>query len=113
MGTQIGLQHTPTIFVMGNGGAATPAVEVEDRTKIDQIIEDMLQKAPAAPPAKKPAQKSNSQKGRKEITGLRNQHLMPLREQTPSFQRAFSIAQSWQAYHAAALTLPNSDTNSS
>jgi hypothetical protein len=57
MGTQIGLQHTPTIFVVGNGGAATPAVEVEDRTKLDQIIEDMLQKAPAAPTAKKPAAK--------------------------------------------------------
>ncbi len=57
MGTQIGLQHTPTIFVVGNGGAATPAVEVEDRTKLDQIIEDMLQKAPAVPAAKKPAAK--------------------------------------------------------
>jgi protein-disulfide isomerase len=56
LGTQIGLQHTPTIFVVGNGGAATPAVEVEDRTKLDQIIEDMLQKAPAAT-AKKPAAK--------------------------------------------------------
>ena len=41
LGTQIGLQHTPTIFVIGNGGAATPAVEVEDRSKLDQIIEDM------------------------------------------------------------------------
>jgi protein-disulfide isomerase len=57
MGNQIGLQHTPTIFVVGNGGAATPAVEVEDRTKLGQIIEDMLQKAPAAPAAKKPAAK--------------------------------------------------------
>jgi protein-disulfide isomerase len=57
MGTQIGLQHTPTIFVVGNGGPATPAVEVEDRTKLDQIIEDMLAKAPAAPAAKKPAAK--------------------------------------------------------
>ena len=57
MGNQIGLQHTPTIFVVGNGGPATPAVEVEDRTKLDQIIEDMLAKAPAAPAAKKPAAK--------------------------------------------------------
>ena len=57
MGTQIGLQHTPTIFVVGNGGAATPAVEVDDRTKLDQIIEDMLAKAPAAPATKKPAAK--------------------------------------------------------
>ena len=66
MGTQIGLQHTPTIFVVGNGGAATPAVEVEDRTNLDQIIEDMLQKAPAArrkkPSAKKAAAKKTAQK---------------------------------------------------
>lgn len=57
MGTQMGLQHTPTIFVVGNGGAATPAVEVEDRTKLDEIIEDMLQKAPAAAASKKAATK--------------------------------------------------------
>lgn len=57
MGTQIGLQHTPTIFVVGNGGPATPAVEVDDRTRLDQIIEDMLQKAPAGPAVKKPAAK--------------------------------------------------------
>ncbi|MGC2745595.1 MAG: thioredoxin domain-containing protein [Candidatus Angelobacter sp.] len=62
MGTQIGLQHTPTIFVVGNGGAATPAVEVEDRTKLDQIIEDMLQKAPAATSTKKPASKKQAKK---------------------------------------------------
>jgi len=66
LGTQIGLQHTPTIFVVGNGGAATPAVEVEDRTKLDQIIEDMLQKAPAAPAAKKPiAKKAPAKKAAK------------------------------------------------
>lgn len=61
MGTQIGLQHTPTIFVVGNGGAATPAVEVEDRTKLDQIVEDMLQKAPASGP-KKPITKKTTMK---------------------------------------------------
>src|SRR5215472_17237430 len=47
-GTQINLQHTPTIFVVGSGGAATPAVEVEDRSKLGQIVEDMLAKSPPA-----------------------------------------------------------------
>ena len=61
METQMDLQHTPTIFVIGNGGAATPAVEVEDRSKLDQIIEDMLQRAPA-PAAKKPAAKKTPAK---------------------------------------------------
>lgn len=51
LGTQIGLQHTPTIFVVGNGGPATPAVEVTDRSQLGQIVEDMLAKAPAAKPA--------------------------------------------------------------
>jgi protein-disulfide isomerase len=62
LGTQIGLQHTPTIFVVGSGGAATPAVEVDDRSKLDQIIEDTLSKVPAAKkaaakPTKKAAKK--------------------------------------------------------
>ena len=57
LGTQIGLQHTPTIFVIGNGGAATPPIEIDDYSKIGQAVEDMLQKAPAAAPAKKAAPK--------------------------------------------------------
>src|SRR5262249_24806365 len=48
LGTQIKLEHTPTIFVVGSGGAATPAVEVTDRSQLGQIVEDMLAKSPAA-----------------------------------------------------------------
>jgi hypothetical protein len=62
MGTQIGLQHTPTIFVDGNGGPATPAVEVEVRSKLVQIIDDTLQRSPAASAAKKPAAKKTTAK---------------------------------------------------
>jgi protein-disulfide isomerase len=61
LGNKIGLQHTPTIFVIGNGGAATPAVEVDDRSKLGGIIEDMLKKAPPAAGkagSKKPAAKT-------------------------------------------------------
>jgi protein-disulfide isomerase len=61
LGTQIGLQHTPTIFVVGNGGAATPAVEVDDPSKLDDIITDMQKKAgpaPKAAPKKGTAKKS-------------------------------------------------------
>jgi protein-disulfide isomerase len=57
LGNQIGLQHTPTIFVIGNGGAATPPIEIDDYSKIGQAVEDMLQRAPAAAPAKKAAPK--------------------------------------------------------
>ncbi|HEY2498462.1 MAG TPA: thioredoxin domain-containing protein [Candidatus Angelobacter sp.] len=61
LGTQIGLQHTPTIFIVGNGGPATPAVEVDDRSKLDQIIEDTLSKAPAST-KKTPAKKASTKK---------------------------------------------------
>jgi hypothetical protein len=52
------VRGTPTIFVVGNGGAATPAIEVtDDRSKLYPAIEDMLSKVPAAAPAKKAAPK--------------------------------------------------------
>jgi hypothetical protein len=63
LGTQIGLQHTPTIFVIGNGGPATPPIEIDDYSKIGQAVEEMLQKAPAAAPAKKaPSKKATIKK---------------------------------------------------
>jgi protein-disulfide isomerase len=66
LGTQIGLKHTPTIFVIGNGGAATPPVEIDDYSKISQTVAEMLQKAPAAAPAKKaPLKKATIKKAAK------------------------------------------------
>jgi protein-disulfide isomerase len=62
LGNQIGLQHTPTIFVIGNGGVATPPIEIDDYSKIGQAVEEMLQKAPAAAPAKKAAPKKTTAK---------------------------------------------------
>ncbi len=62
LGSQIKLEHTPTIFVVGNGGPSTPAVEVTDRAHLSQIIEDMLQKSPPTPPAKKAAPKKGTAK---------------------------------------------------
>src|SRR5438270_3634345 len=63
LGTQLGLQGTPTIFVVGNGGAATPPVEVKDRAQLGQIVEDMLQKSP---PPKVPA-KPGTTKTKKKV----------------------------------------------
>jgi len=50
LGQRIGVEHTPTIWVVGNGGVSQPLVEeVKDRNKLGQMIEDMLSKAqPAA-----------------------------------------------------------------
>lgn len=55
LGVRINVVHTPTIFVIGVGGATTPYVEVEDRSKLSQAIEDMQKKmaSVATAPAKK------------------------------------------------------------
>ena len=58
LGQKIGLEHTPTIFVVGNGGPSTPFVEVVDRSQLTQIIEDMQRKAGPDTPAKPVASKT-------------------------------------------------------
>jgi len=46
LGQRIGVEHTPTIWVIGNGAVSQPLVEeVKDREKLGQMIEDMLSKA--------------------------------------------------------------------
>ena len=45
LGQHIGLKYTPTVFVIRRGAVSTDFVEVPDRSKLDRIIEDMLQKA--------------------------------------------------------------------
>ncbi len=57
LGQKIGLEHTPTIFVVGRGAVSTPFVEVVDRAQLSQIIEDMQKKAGPATPSKRPAAK--------------------------------------------------------
>jgi protein-disulfide isomerase len=52
LGQRIGLEHTPTIFVIGQGSVSSPFVEVVDRDQLSQIIEDMQKKAVPATPAK-------------------------------------------------------------
>ncbi len=52
LGQSVGIQHTPTIYVVSNRTSGTPFVEVVDRTQLFHMIEDMLQQANAAEPAK-------------------------------------------------------------
>jgi len=59
LGQKIGLEHTPTIFVVGNGGPSTPFVEVVDRSQLTQIIEDMQRKAGPDTPAKSVSAKAH------------------------------------------------------
>jgi protein-disulfide isomerase len=49
LGTRIGIQHTPTIYVVSNTRTGTPFVEVVDRTQLYSLIDEM--KAGASPAA--------------------------------------------------------------
>ena len=51
LGQATGIQHTPTIYVVSNSTTGQPFVEVVDRTKLYQLIDDMLQQAGPATPA--------------------------------------------------------------
>lgn len=53
LGQRIGVEHTPTIWVVGNSGVSQPLVEeVKDRDKLAQMIEEMLSKAQPVAAAK-------------------------------------------------------------
>jgi|ERR1700731_543873 len=66
LGQRIGVEHTPTIWVVSNSGVSQPLVEdVKVREKLGPIVEDMLSKAqPAAAVEINSAPKA----GRKKIT---------------------------------------------
>ena len=50
LGQATGIQHTPTIYVVNNSTTGQPFVEVVDRTRLYQLIDDMLQQAGPATP---------------------------------------------------------------
>ncbi|HET9182017.1 MAG TPA: thioredoxin domain-containing protein [Candidatus Angelobacter sp.] len=45
LGQRIGLEHTPTVFVVSAGQQAYPMVETIDRQKLDRVIEELQKKA--------------------------------------------------------------------
>lgn len=55
LGQRVGIEHTPTIYVVSNSERGTPFVEVVDRSNLFQLIEQMMKQAkaePASPKAK-------------------------------------------------------------
>jgi len=60
LGVASGVQHTPTIYVVSNRATGTPFVEVVDRTKLFNMIDDMLaqSKEPSSPAKSSRAAKS-------------------------------------------------------
>ena len=59
LGQRVGIEHTPTIWVVTANSKGAPFVEVVDRTKLYQLIDQAIAdtKGPAAPPAKHTASK--------------------------------------------------------
>ena len=62
IGQRVGIDHTPTIYVVGDTTRGTPFVEVVDRTQLYQLIDKVTKEAGGASqpqkttaPAKKPA----------------------------------------------------------
>ena len=50
LGQSIGIQHTPTIWVVTNSTKGTPFVEVVDRTKLYSMIDDALAETKGSAP---------------------------------------------------------------
>lgn len=57
IGQQVGIEHTPTIYVVSNRTTGKPFVEVVDRSKLYSIIDDMKAQADATPTSKSKATK--------------------------------------------------------
>ncbi len=49
LGQSIGIQHTPTIWIVTNKTSGTPFVEVVDRTRLYELIDEALAETKAAP----------------------------------------------------------------
>ena len=45
LGQRVGIEHTPTIYVVSNKSLGKPFVEVVDRSKLYSIIDDMMSEA--------------------------------------------------------------------
>ena len=53
IGQRVGIEHTPTIYVVSDTTRGTPFVEVVDRTQLYQLIDKVLKEAGPATPAPK------------------------------------------------------------
>lgn len=68
LGQRIGVQHTPTIYIVSNKQRGQPFVEVVDRSQMFQMIDQMIKEAGgvkeegAKAPAKKATKKSSPKK---------------------------------------------------
>lgn len=52
LGQRIGIEHTPTIWVTSSGSRSAPFVEVVDRTKLFQLIDQALAETKSEAPSR-------------------------------------------------------------
>src|SRR5271166_512201 len=63
IGQRVGIEHTPTIYVVSDTTRGTPFVEVVDRTQLYQLIDKVMKETgPATPAPKTTASKSSAPK---------------------------------------------------
>jgi protein-disulfide isomerase len=66
LGQRIGVEHTPTIWVVSNGEVSQPLVEeLKDHDQLGQMVESMLKKAPPARPEKNVSPRKSTAKNTK------------------------------------------------
>lgn len=63
LGQRVGVEHTPTIYVVSNTQRGTPFVEVVDRSKLYEMIDEMLKNS--APVAETPAKAKTTKAAKK------------------------------------------------
>lgn len=70
LGQRVGVQHTPTIYIVSNSERSSPVVEVVDRNQMFQMIDNMIKQtggttesasAGIKKPTRKPVVKKNAQ----------------------------------------------------
>lgn len=62
LGQRVGVQHTPTIYVVSNSQRGQPFVEVADRSQLFQLIDQMIKQAGGTTEAATPAKKAPAKK---------------------------------------------------
>jgi protein-disulfide isomerase len=62
LGQRIGIEHTPTIWIVTANSKGAPFVEVVDRTKLYQLIDQALADTASAPAAKATVKKASATK---------------------------------------------------
>ena len=74
IGQRVGIEHTPTIYVVSDTTRGTPFVEVVDRTQLYQLIDKVIKEAgPATPAPKATASKSTSTKAASKASSAKPQ----------------------------------------